>query len=438
MKIQEGRKLWNRAKEIIPSGTQLLSKRSDMFHPNRWPSYYKRASGVEVWDLDGEKYIDMSIMGIGTCILGYADEDVNTAVVSAVNSGSMNTLNCPEDVELAEILLDLHKWADMVRYTRTGGEAMAVAVRIARAYSGKDKVAFCGYHGWHDWYLSANLSTDKNLDGHLLPGLKPLGTPRALEGTAIPFNYNMITELENIMINHDIGTIIVEPVRHTEPHIDFLQQIRDLATKNNAVLIFDEITSGFRLNVGGSHLKYKVNPDIAVLGKAMGNGFPMGAIIGRKKVMDVVQDTFISSTYWTERIGPVAALATIRKLIRNDVPSHLALIGNMIKDGWAELAKRNSLDITVDGIPPLPLFIFNYPEKNAIHTLFTQEMLERGYLTSSKGVYVCFSHTRENVSEYLKKVDVVFGIIKKAIDNGSVYDLLDGSPASEGFQRLAL
>lgn len=436
MKVSKGNKLWDKAKTIIPGGTQLLSKRSDMFLPGKWPSYYKKAKGIEVWDLDGNKFTDMSIMGVGACILGYADDDVNKAVVEAVNYGSMNTLNCPEDVELADLLLKLHPWADMIMYARTGGEAMTVAVRIARAYTKKDKLAFCGYHGWHDWYLSANLADDKNLDGHLLPGLEPLGTPRGLKGTAIPFRYNKINELEGIIEKNDIGTIVVEPVRHHEPDHNFLLRVREIADEIKAVLVFDEITSGFRLAVGGSHLIYKVDPDISVFGKAMSNGYPMSAIIGREKIMDIVQKTFISSTYWTERIGPVASIATIKKMIDKNVPTHLCKIGNMIKNGWTRLAKKNDLKIVVSGIPPLPLFVFDYKDKRALHTLFVQEMLEKRFLTSSKGVYVSFSHDENNVEKYLESVDVVFGKLKKAIVNKNVYDLLKGQVASEGFKRL--
>ena len=248
MKTDNGIKLWNKAKKIIPGGNQLLSKRSEMFLPDFWPSYYKKAKGVEIWDLDGNKFIDMSIMGVGTCILGYADDDVNNAVKFAIDNGSMSTLNCPEEVELADLLLSLHNWAGMVRYARTGGEAMALAVRISRAYTNKDKIAFCGYHGWHDWYLSANLADKKNLDGQLLPGLKPLGVPRSLNKNSFPFNYNNIEELENIVEKNDVGTIVVEPVRHDLPKNDFLKKIKEISLEIGAVLIFDEITSGWRMN----------------------------------------------------------------------------------------------------------------------------------------------------------------------------------------------
>ena len=434
MKIKKGIELWNRAKKLIPGGTQLLSKRSEMFLPGQWPSYFKKANGVEVWDLDDNRYIDMSIMGVGTCILGYADDDVNRAVKKVIDSGSMCTLNSPEEVELAELLLELHPWANMVRYARTGGEAMTISVRIARAYSGKDKIAFCGYHGWHDWYPSANLADDKNLDGHLLPGLKPIGVPRILRGTAIPFSYNRAEELEDIAENNDIGVIVMEPIRHHNPENNFLRKVKKIANDIGAVLIFDEITSGWRMNVGGIHELYKVYPDIAVYGKAMSNGFPMVAVVGRGEVMNCAQDSFISSTYWTERIGPVAAIATINKILEKNVPSHLCNIGRLISEGWRKLAEEYDLRIDIMGIPPLTTFVFDYGEDSqALHTLFTQEMLKRGFL-ASKSVYVSYSHNEEHVAKYLESVDEVFGIIKEAIEKKC--DLLKGPVAHEGFKRL--
>ena len=434
-KKNTGIKLWNRAKQIIPGGSQLLSKRSEMFLPEQWPSFYKKAKGVEIWDLDDNKYVDMSIMGVGTCILGYADDEVNKAVKEAIDMSSMATLNCPEEVELAELLLNLHSWADMVRYAKTGGEAMAIAVRIARAYAKKDKIAFCGYHGWHDWYLSANLADDTNLDGQLLPGLEPLGVPRGLTGTAIPFNYNEIEELEKIVKNNDIGVIVVEPIRHQEPKNNFLENVRRIADGIGAVLIFDEITSGWRMNVGGIHELYKVYPDIVVYGKAMSNGFPMAAVVGKGEVMDIAQNSFISSTYWTDRIGPVASIATINKMLKNDVPSHLIKIGNLISKGWMELADLHALKMDVVGIPPLTTFVFDHDDGQALQTLFTQEMLNRGFL-ASKSVYASYSHTEECVEKYLENVDEVFEIIKKAVEKDRVYDLLKGPVAHEGFKRL--
>ena len=435
MSRNSGAVLWKKAKCLIPGGSQLLSKRPEMFLPDQWPSYYTKAKGVEIWDLDGNKYTDMSIMGVGACILGYADNDVNAAVHAAVDNGSISTLNCPEEVDLAELLLKLHPWADMVRYTKTGGEAMAVAVRIGRAHTGKDIVAFCGYHGWHDWYLAANLADSKNLDGQLLPGLEPKGVPRGLKGTSLPFNYNNLAELEQIVEKNDVGGIVMEPLRHHEPAPGFLAGVRRIADEIGAVLIFDEVTSGWRMNVGGVHALYKVIPDIAVYGKAMSNGYSMAAIVGKKEVMKSAQESFISSTYWTEGIGLVASIATINKCIDKQVPEHLIAIGKQISRGWEDLSKDYSLPLEVMGIPPLTTFHFVSDNSQVMHTLFTQEMLERGFL-ASKSVYVSYSHSNLNVEDYLSNVEEVFGIIQHGIENGKINSLLKGPVAHEGFKRL--
>ena len=346
----KGQDLYKKAKKFIPGGTQLLSKRPEMFLPDLWPAYYKKAKGCEVWDLDDNKYVDMSYMGIGACILGYADEDVNKAVIEAINNGSMNTLNCPEEIELAELLCKIHPWADMVRYSRTGGEAMAIAVRTARAKTDKDLILFCGYHGWHDWYLSANLADDKSLDGHLLPGLEPKGVPRSLKGTAVPFNYNDTEKFLDLIKKHgdNAAAVVMEPIRNHYPKKGFLETIREITDKMDIILIFDEVTSGWRLNIGGTHLNFKVNPDIAVFGKGMSNGYPMSAIIGKSSVMDIMQDSFISSTYWSEKIGPIAALATLEKLKKKNVPRYLIKIGKNVQEGWKKLVEKHNLNVSFD------------------------------------------------------------------------------------------
>ncbi|MFX1443656.1 MAG: aminotransferase class III-fold pyridoxal phosphate-dependent enzyme [Promethearchaeota archaeon] len=435
MDCRKGIDLWNKAKKLIPGGSQLLSKRSEMFLPDQWPSYYKKAQGVEIWDLDGNKFIDMTIMGVAACILGYADPDVDTAVINAIKNGSMSTLNCPEEIELAELLIKLHPWADAVRYARTGGEIMVIAIRIARAYTKKDIIAFCGYHGWHDWYLSSNLADNANLDGHLLPGLDPNGVPRALLKTALPFEYNKIEQLEELVKKNEIGVIVVEPFRHQEPKDRFLERIREISNDIGAVLIFDEITSGWRSNVGGIHLKYNVEPDIMVVAKAMSNGYPMAAVVGKENIMDAAQTSFISSTYWTERIGPNAALATIRKMQKENVPSHLYNIGDMIGKGWQKLAEKHSLEIEI--LPPKPMITISFKYENAleIKTIFTQEMLKRGYLAGPT-VCVSYSHTKEIVNEYLQAVDDVFKIISQGITNNKISELLEGPVCHSGFQRL--
>ncbi|NOZ67880.1 MAG: aminotransferase class III-fold pyridoxal phosphate-dependent enzyme [Deferribacteres bacterium] len=410
-----------------------------MFLPGQWPAYYSRSRGVEITDLDGNRFIDMSICGVGACILGYADPDVDAAVKSAIDNGTMSTLNCPEEVELAELLCELHPWADMVRFARGGGEAMSIAVRIARAATGRDRVAFCGYHGWHDWYLAANLADDGNLDGQLLPGLEPAGIPRCLRATAVPFNYNQPESLEAVVQEHDgkLAAIIMEPVRHSEPEDGFLRHVRETADKTGAVLIFDEVTSGWRMNTGGIHLSYGINPDMAVFAKGMSNGYPMAAITGIRPVMESAQKTFISSTYWTERIGPAAALAAIRKMRSHNVPEHLNRTGDCVRKAWRQAADEYGLRISIKGIPPLSILSFEYGKMSQeIHTLFTQEMLNRGFL-SSKAFYATYAHREEHVNAYENAVIEVFKTIAGAIDKNSVHESLHGPAAHTGFKRLA-
>lgn len=432
-----GTDLYRRAKARIPGGTQLLSKRPEMFLPEHWPSYYDRASGAEVWDLDGRRYIDMSYNGIGACVLGAADAEVNAAVCEAIRRGSMSTLNAPEEVELADLLCELHPWADMVRYTRSGGEAMAVAVRTARAFTGRDRVAFCGYHGWHDWYLAANLAEERALDGHLLPGLDPAGVVRGLAGSALPFRYNQLSELTAIVAAHrgDLAAIVMEPLRDAAPDRGFLEAVRQVADDTDAVLVFDEITSGFRLATGGAHLTLGVTPDIAVFAKAMSNGFPMAAVIGRGRVMQAAQQTFISSTSWTDRTGPAAALATIRKFSARDVAAHLCRIGARVQQGWTAAAEAAGTAVAVGGMLPLGHFAFQTPQPLVAQTVFTKLMLERGFL-AGKAFYATYAHTDAHIDAYLEAVRETFTAIAAHTASGTLHAALDGPVAHSGFRRL--
>jgi glutamate-1-semialdehyde 2,1-aminomutase len=430
-----GQKLWKRAKQVIPGGNMLLSKRAEMFLPDQWPAYFSKAKGCKVWDMDGKEYIDMSIMGIGTNILGYGHPEVDDAVRSTINAGNMSTFNCPEEVYLAEKLIELHPWADMARLARSGGEANAIAIRIARAASGKDKVAICGYHGWHDWYLSANLGDDKSLDGHLLPGLEPNGVPRNLRGTVFPFNYNNFAELELLVNTHDIGVIKMEVVRNAAPEDNFLQKVRHLATDRGIVLIFDECTSGFRETFGGLHKKYGVEPDMAMFGKALGNGYGITATIGKREIMEAAQTTFISSTFWTERIGPTAALKTLEVMERVKSWENITITGLSIRQGWQKLADKYSLRIDHWGLPALTGFSFQSPDVLAYKTLITQEMMAKGYLAGNS-VYVCTEHSAEVVVGFFEALDPIFGLIKECEEGRDVMSLLKGPVCHGGFKRL--
>ena len=430
--------LYKEAKRLIPGGTQLLSKRPEQLAPDLWPAYYERAKGCEVWDVDGKKYIDMSYMGIGSCVLGYADKDVDEAVKLAVRKGSMSTLNSPEEVELAKLLIRLHPWAGMARFARTGGEAMAIAVRIARAASGKDIAIFSGYHGWHDWYLAANLSSNRALDGHHLPGLNPLGVPRKLRGTAYPFKYNDTEEFRSLINRHKdkIGVVVLESIRNVYPEREFIKTIRAITKRLGIVLVVDEVSAGFRMNPGGAHLLLGLEPDIAVFAKGMSNGFPMAAIIGTKKVMAMAQDTFISSTYWTDRVGPAAALATIRKFKEKKVHEHLIDVGKMVQDGWRNISLKHKVEIDISGIYPLSHFSFKHKEPLVLKTLYTQLMLRKGFLATN-AFYASYAHKREHVDGYLQATGDAFKTMAIAIESGKPATYLKGPVCHSGFKRLA-
>ena len=433
--MNTGQKLWKRAKHIIPGGNMLLSKRSEMFLPDFWPAYYSKSKGCNVWDLDGKKFIDMSLMGVGTNILGYSHKEVDSEVQHAITNGNMSTLNCPEEVYLSEKLIEMHPWSEMARLARTGGEANAIAIRIARAASGKDGVAVCGYHGWHDWYLSANLGNNEKLDQHLLPGLPVAGVPKSLKNTVHPFAYNDFEGLKNIVHEHDIGVIKMEVKRNIEPTDNFLEKVRTLATKMNIVLIFDECTSGFREIFGGLHKKYGVNPDMAIFGKALGNGYALTAVIGRREVMDLTQSTFISSTFWTERIGPVAGLATLKVMERDKSWETITKTGKIISQIWKDLAKENHLDIDISGIPSLSNFSLNYPNSLAYKTLITQEMMSQGFLAGTS-VYACIEHNDEIINSYSSKMRSIFQVIQECEDGRNITELLNGPTCHSKFSRL--
>lgn len=433
-----GPSLYRAAKKVIPGGTQLLSKRPEQFLPEQWPAYYSKSKGCALWDLDGRKFIDMTFTGIGACLLGFADEDVNAATKQAVDNGTMTTLNPPDEVELARLLCDLHPWASMARFARCGGEIAAIAVRIARAYTGRDKILVCGYHGWQDWYLAANLGADKALDGHLLPGLEPNGVPRGLSGTTHTFRYNEIDDLKGVIAKHgkEIAAIVMEPCRYDLPKDGFLEKVRKLADEAGIVLIFDEITSGWRHCTGGQHLSLGVNPDMAVFAKAISNGVPMAAVIGKTEVMQAAQGSFISSTYWTDAMGPAAALATIKKMRRIDLPQHVARIGNRTKEGWTRLSEKHGIGMKLRGLPALTGFSFEPADKHlALRTLLTQSMLDRGFL-AGEGFYPTYAHTDDIIDQYLDALDETFEILKKALADGDVAKYLRGPVAFSGFKRL--
>ncbi len=432
----KGQDLYKKAKTLIPGGTSLLSKRPEQLLPEHWPAYFSKSKGCHVWDLDGREYIDCSMMGIGTNTLGYANDAVDEEVMRVVRDGNMTTLNCPEEVYLAEKLLQMEPWAGGVRYTRGGGEANSMCVRIARAYTGRDKVAICGYHGWHDWYVSVNLGESDALAGHLLPGIPTGGVPRGLRGSAIPFHYNDFGELKEIVDkNPDLAAVKMEVCRNFGPEDGFLEKIRSLCTERGIVLIFDECTSGFRETFGGLFKKYGVTPDMTVYSKTMANGYALSAVLGRKEIMDAAQGSWISSTFWTERIGPTAALAALKEMERIKSWETITEIGKSNKARWQALADKYGLQIQQWGIPALAGFNFKSPNHLAYKTFITQEMLKKGYLAGNS-MYTCICHTPDVLDGYFYELDKVFARIRDFEDGDDVMKALEGPVCQSGFKRL--
>ncbi len=434
-KMSSGNKMWTRAMNVIPGGNMLFSKRPDLFLPDRWPTYFSKAKDCYVWDLDNKKYLDFGLMGVGTNILGYCNKYVDKKVNEAIRKGNMSSLNNPDEVVLAEKIVELHDWSHMVKFCRTGGEANAVAIRIARAASGRENVAICGYHGWHDWYLASNLSNKSNLNTHLLQGLETEGVSNSLKNTVHTFQYNNYEELESLVKSKNIGIIKMEVMRNYEPKNNFLKKVRKLATKKNIILIFDECTSGFRETYGGLHLKYKVNPDMAIFGKAIGNGYALTAVIGKKEIMDYAQKSFISSTFWTEKIGTVAALETLRIMKEEKSWRTITNLGKKYFKNLQVISKTNKLEIIPIGLRSLQSYLFKSENHSLFKTYVTQEMLKKKILATNS-IYFCTKHDEKMLENYIDILNDIFYRISQSIKSNSEKSLLDGKIASSGFTRV--
>jgi glutamate-1-semialdehyde aminotransferase len=433
MKTIKSQKLWRKALEVISGGNMLLSKRPDLHLPGKWPAYFNKAKGCYVWDIDNNKFIDFSLMGVGTNILGYANSQIDNAVISSIKKSVSCTLNCKEEVELAKILLKLHPWASKVKFARTGGEANSIAIRIARSFTATEKVAFCGYHGWHDWYVSSNLNDKSNLSKHLLEGITTKGVANSLKNTSFPFQYNKLDELENLL-KKNIKIIFMEVKRNIDPAKNFLKNVRRLANKYNAVLIFDECTSGFRETFGGLHLKYNVNPDLAVFGKALGNGYAITAVIGKSILMNQLQKSFVSSTFWTERIGPAAAIKTLQVMKKNKSWIKICKKGKYIKKKINKIAENSNVKITIAGLHSHIIITFK-KHHNLIKTFFTQEMLKRGFLATNT-IFISICHNEKIIKSYLFNLHIVFTIIGKNFNNKNFFLKKVAKEATIGFKRI--
>jgi glutamate-1-semialdehyde 2,1-aminomutase len=428
--------MWQDAQHIIPGGNGFFSKRPEQFLVGGgWPAYYERSKGCEIWTKENTKYVDMALMGVGTCTLGYANDEVDSAVINAIGSGVMSSLNCPEEFELAEKLVHLNPWSDMVRFTKSGGEANAVAIRIARSAAKSEKIAVCGYHGWHDWYLASNLNNSSSLNEHLMTGLFTSGVPKALAGSIFPFIYNDLEQLVRLIDEENIGIVKMEVQRNIPPKDNFLKDVRDLCTKHGIVLIFDECTSGFRQNLGGLHLTYNVYPDIAMYGKAMANGHAICAVVGREDFMKHANNSFISSTFWSERSGYVAALKTLEVMERIKSYDIISSIGKKIKKSWLNLASTHNLNIKIRGLDALCGFNFESDLDHHYKSFITESMLSYDILATNT-IYTCIAHTDDKLEYYFDCLDKCFNEISKRFPDETLHDQMSFQDSASGFHRL--
>jgi glutamate-1-semialdehyde 2,1-aminomutase len=429
---------WQRAREIISGGTGLLSKRAERFEARTWPAYFSRCSGCEVWDVTDRRFLDFT-GGIGAVLLGYADPEVTAAVNRRLMLGTYCGLVNPQEVELAERLLQLHPWAGKVRYARGGGDAMAVAVRIARAATGRSGVAFCGYHGWHDWYLAANLAESDALDGHLLPGLAPRGVPRELRGTSVPFRYNDLPSLDAALekLNGNLAAVVMEPMRSQMPANDFISEAAARCRAAGAVFLVDEISSGLRYGFPGALARFGIKPDLVVYAKAMSNGFPFGVVIGRDEIMKPAEGSFISSSYWTDGIGPAAALAVLEKVERLQVTEVIWGRGEQLQESLRKISARHpQCRLVVGGMPSTPTITFELgADAPLVQKLYVRKMCERGLLVSSI-FYLMLAHEQEYIGQLLHAIELVLSELDQLIDSGKLAVELGVTSEQSDFARL--
>ena len=437
-RLAKQKKLYERAMELIPGGTQLISRRPTRFAHGVSPIFADRGKGARIWDIDGNEYIDW-VSGIGSIILGYADDVVDDAVKSQIDKGTNFSITHELEVELAEELVSTIPCAEMVRYTRCGGEACAVAIRIARGSTGRDKVLFCGYHGWHDWYLAAN-HVEGNLNDHLFSGIEPTGVPKGLTGTCFPFPYGELAALGELLEKHkgQVAAVIMEPMRSELPPEGYLAGVQKLAKEHNAVLIFDEVSTGFRLSEGGSQKALGVTPDMAVFAKSISNGYAMGAVVGKRDVMEPAARMFISSTYWGEAVGLIAALTTLREIKKRNVPKYLLGFGEQLQKELNAVAKETGMPVEMTGHPIHPHWSFTVEDaeqKAILPTLYVQEMAKRGnhgyasfYLNASQG-----PAELEQVTAAAREV---FSLLVEGIAKNNLKSMMECEMQKEYFKRL--
>lgn len=426
--------IWQKSLKVIPGGNTLISKRPNLWLPNSWPTHFIKADGIRVTSSENKTYRDF-LFAVGTNTLGYSNKHINSSVIKAIKNGTMTSLNCKEEYLLAEELLKINHWADMVKFTRGGGEANAIAIRIARAASGRENVAFCGYHSWHDWYVSSNLNSKNVLNNYVMSGIETDGVPKALKGTIFPFEYNNLIRLKKLISEKKIGTVIMEVKRYVEPENNFLQKVRKLCSKNNIVLIFDECTSGFRQNYGGIYKDYNVTPDMIMYGKALGNGFAIAAVLGKKSIMESANNSFISSSFWGERVGFVAGLKTLEIMRKTKSWKKIKSTGKYVLNQINQIAKRNKIKLRTMGLPSIPTFVFEGKYNLHYKTLIAQEFLKKKMLGSNL-FFLSTAHSKKDIDDYLNELDNIFYKISLCSNPQKLKKFLKHKVVDTTFKRL--
>jgi glutamate-1-semialdehyde 2,1-aminomutase len=437
--VEKSYELHKHALEVIPGGTQLISRRPTGYAYGVTPVFSTRSKGCRFWDVDGNEYIDLQ-MSVGTNVLGYADDVVDNAVIERIRRGPVPSVSSDVELELADELIATIPCAEMVRFCKGGGEANVIAIRIARASTGRDKIAFCGYHGWHDWYLSANLQSTDTLNNYLLPGIEPVGVPKGLAGTAIPFEWENLESLENLLTSHrgEVAAIIMEAARTFDPKPGYLEGVRELATKHDVVLIFDEVVTGFRLHIAGAQGRYGVIPDMATFAKAISNGYPFGAVTGRREVMSRCNDMFVSSTYWSDPITATAALTTIREYKKRGVQEYIEHMGKTYMAAYNARVEQWELPLRYAGTGHNVGMRWEFDDPlmtRQARTYYVQECNKRGIFDPG-GWHLSWAHTEAELQELLPRMDEVFALIKDALEKGDLSQRLEASLGQQAFRRL--
>ena len=458
----KGQKLVMYAKRIIPLGVQDFAKLPDTKVPDLHPSYYTRASNIEITTLNGYRLLDFSTMASGNCILGYRDPDVDSAVHDSVERGNLTSLNNPHEVKLAEMLVDLHPWASFAKFTKSESNSLSLAVKIARSYTNKNKILIIGNSSWHDNFMAANLQAIKmEITGDIYYKYADLSTkgvlPETFDSAIHINNYNDISK--TIKKEHSrIGAILIEPATDRPIPPLIFETIKTMSKDYNIVIIMNETRFGFRANSGGLHLLYNIEPDLAVFGSSISNGFGISAIIGRRKLMKSAQNVYASETSWCDDIGIHAAIETINKHIEKDVGKHIRSIGRYFQGKLSRLSMKYNIPIKINGLPSLTQFDFNFPLtsdngfnkyteygeggpyifgnlNNLLRTLYIQMMLERGILADTF-FYPSYAHTFKHVDYYLKNIDGVFKEINKLLDKRKIHQVLISQPAKKSYQKI--